>query len=317
MIAVTSHREEEYLLQLAAGLGWRLTATGKARPWLDELAGIMELKKGHSAAYPKVVFCRNEFGKEALKDLIASPGGGNGNGRGLFDHWSPRVKSKVVFDLWMGVGRPDMIFDLGETGTRELEFLKMAQAVSEMFVHACAKGGIPFHAALVEHGGKGILLAAPSNTGKSTCARRIPEPWGALCDDRALVMKDGRGGYLVHPFPTWSEYMCERSTPTWGVEHPLPLSAVFFLGQAEKDQALPLEKVKAVACTLLSVRDALYWVVANYSPEERKQVQERVFLNACEMVKTVPAYILKVSLGGRFWEKMEKALGETGLAGVV
>jgi SynChlorMet cassette protein ScmC len=111
--------------------------------------------------------------------------------------------------------------------------------------------------------------------------------------------------------------MCERSTPTWGVEHPLPLSAVFFLGQAEKDQALPLEKVKAVACTLLSVRDALYWVVANYSPEERKQVQERVFLNACEMVKTVPAYILKVSLGGRFWEKMEKALGETGLAGVV
>jgi SynChlorMet cassette protein ScmC len=317
IVSDTSHRGDEYLLQLTAGLGWRLVATERARPWLDKMAGIMKLRKGNSVAYPKIIFCRKEFGKKTLKHLIASSDEKTRDGNGIFNHWSIRAKFKAVFELWVSEGRPDMIFDLGETGIHELEFLKMSEAVSEIFVHACAKDGIPLHAALVEHMGWGVILAAPSGTGKSTCARRIPAPWRALCDDVAIVIQNSQGRYLVHPFPTWSEYMWKQSTQTWGVEHHLPLSAVFFLEQAERDQVIPLEKAKAVVYMVRSASESLYSITDNYSPEARKHVQERVFLNACELAKAVPAYVLQVSLEGRFWEKMEEVLGETGLAEVV
>jgi hypothetical protein len=33
-----------------------------------------------------------------------------------------------------------------------------------------------------------------------------------------------------------------------------------------------------------------------------------LFNNACELAKAVPAYILRVSLEGRFWEEMEKVI---------
>ena len=42
------------------------------------------------------------------------------------------------------------------------------------------RGGLPFHAALLEYEGQGIILAAPGSTGKSTCSRRVPPPLAGL-----------------------------------------------------------------------------------------------------------------------------------------
>ncbi len=317
IVSDTLCRGEEYLLQLTAGLGWRLAATEKARPWLDELARIMKLEKANSATYPKIIFCGNEFGKETLKGMIVPPGQEMTDDNDIFDHWSIKVKSQAVFNLWTIEGRPEMIFDLGEIGIHELEILKMSYTVSEIFVQVCLKDGIPFHAAVVEHTGRGVILAAPSGTGKSTCARRIPAPWRALCDDKAIVIKDSKGKYLVHPFPTWSEYAWGKSTSTWNVEKCVPLSAVLFIEQAEGDQAIPLEKAKAVVYMVRSAGESLYSITARYSPEERRRVHERVLENACELAKTIPAYILRVSLDGRFWEKMEEVLGGKSLVEAV
>ena len=111
----------------------------------------------------------------------------------------------------------------------------------------------------------------------------------------------------MHPFPTWSEYAWGKSTSTWDVEHRLPLSSVFFLEQAEKDQVIPLEKAKAVVYMVHSANEALYSIIG-YSSEERRHVHEKVLENACELAKNVPAYILQVSLTGRFWEKIEEVL---------
>ena len=63
------------------------------------------------------------------------------------------------------------------------------------------RGGLPFHATLLEYQGQGIILAAPGGTGKSTCSRRVPPPWRACCDDEVLVV-EGPGRPLPGtPFP--------------------------------------------------------------------------------------------------------------------
>jgi hypothetical protein len=44
------------------------------------------------------------------------------------------------------------------------------------------------------------------------------------------------------------------------------------------------------------------------SREMKRQWTMRAFENACVMAKTVPAFRLRLTLDGRFWEEVEKAL---------
>jgi hypothetical protein len=42
--------------------------------------------------------------------------------------------------------------------------------------------------------------------------------------------------------------------------------------------------------------------------KDKTAIKLRCFQNACELAKTIPAFSLRVSLGGRFWEEMERVL---------
>src|SRR5208283_5733758 len=106
--------------------------------------------------------------------------------------------------------------------------IQMWTALSPIFDAVQDSGGLLFHAALAELNGSGVLIVGPSGAGKSTCSRRLSVPWRSLCDDEVLVVRDDRGRYYAHPFPTWQELIHGNSDSSWDVQKYVQVEAIFF-----------------------------------------------------------------------------------------
>ena len=113
---------------------------------------------------------------------------------------------------------------------------------------------------------------------------------------------------MAHPFPTWSKSLFQRSEKTWDVEQHAPLSALFFLEQAERDEVLRIGTGQASvyiteSSTQICRRD---WRYLDKKEEVRRKTM--LFDNACTLAKEVPSYILRVSLTGEFWKLIEEVV---------
>ena len=201
-----------------------------------------------------------------------------------------------------------MICEIGHEEGHELDILRMLMALYPIFEGVQQLGGLSLHAALVERNGTGILLAASGDTGKSTCCRRFPSPWQPLCDDQTLVVRDNQKQYLAHPLPTWSEYLMRRSNTTWDVQRPVPVSAIFFLEQAETDEVVSIGEGQTAMLISQSANEVSRPGWGYLDGDQVKTRRKKLFDNACELARTVPAFVLRATLEGRFWEKMERVL---------
>lgn len=287
-------------MRLANGQRWYLTGTQGAMPWLERLASVMELKACDGNGDPKLIFTRGEAPIRFLALNIRA----NLPKRG----W--KARDFRALQIWSHREVSDVICDIGHGEGYELEILRMWQSLDPIFQRAQYTGGLPFHAALVERNGMGVLLAGSANKGKSTCCRRLQGPWQFLCDDETLVVRDEHKRYLAQPFPTWSDYLFRRSEPTWNVQRHLPLSAIFFLEHAETDDVVPMGEGQTAALVSLAAAEICRrsWM---YMDRGRvRALRKKLFDNACELARAVPAFVLRVSLKGRFWEEMEKVLDE-------
>jgi len=297
--------EGRYLLRLANGQGWEFVAADGAGHWVEKLASIMELKRCEADGCPKLFFVRAEFGTDRwqgpLSRLLRSMAGDLPQSGWMFcDVRHLRI--------WAHPDVADVICETGDVGIHEVDISRMWQSLFPVYKRAADSGGLPLHAALVERNGTGVLLAAPGGTGKSTCCRRIPPPWKALCDDLTLAVADTDSQYRVHPFPTWSEYLWRRSETTWDVQRYLPLSAIVFLEQGTSDEMLPIGKGEAAACIMESASQVYHSFWGDLALGEQRSLKEKVFENACGLARSVPAFRLRVSLEGRFWEQLDRVL---------
>ncbi|NIS70301.1 MAG: SynChlorMet cassette protein ScmC [Proteobacteria bacterium] len=303
----TVDKQRRYCLELGNGLGWTLTATERVRFWLEKFASILELTACGPNGHPRLIFIPHKaehsgngesaaiLDSDRLKDL---PQGG----------WTKQTLGALRF--WSHPRVSDMICETGQLDDNIDEIVSMWWAVYPIFRRVQESDGLPLHAALVGRNGVGVLLAAPGGTGKSTCCRRLPSPWHALCDDETVIARDHGNRYLAHPFPTWSESIQRGPGRKWNVQHCLPLSAVFFLEQAETDEAVPIGKgeTSALINRLAVEVSRIDW--RNLPREEKIPIRKKLFHNACELAKSVPAFKLRVSLNGRFWQEMERVLSE-------
>ncbi len=297
--------ENRYKLRLADGQGWHFIATPETREWVKKLATIMELKTCGTEEYPKLIFTRRESSERGFRKLVCG------------------LASKIQKDLprtgWKAHGRkwlrfwshshlPDIICEVGLGEDQIMNFLIMWFSLFPIYQQAQHRGGMSFHAALVERNGIGVLLAAPGDIGKSTCCRRIPHPWHSLCDDETIVVRDNKNGYLAHPFPTWSDYLWRSTERTWNVQRYFSLAAIFFLQQAETNEVIPAGQGQTALLVSQSESCIALRNRATLDRKEEMTSKMKSFSNACEIAKAIPGYILRVSRSGQFWEEMEKVL---------
>jgi SynChlorMet cassette protein ScmC len=294
---------DRYLLQLADGQGWEFVASQGAESWVERLASIMRLQPCPANGHPKLVFMRKSLDRDWWRDPVAR----------LTPTLDLPEKGWTAHDLrslqlWGHDEAPDVICEMGDDDDPELDIVRMWLALAPVYNRTLESGGLPLHAALVERKGTGLLLLAPGGTGKSTCYRRIPPPWKALCDDLTLMVKDGDTQYRIHPFPTWSNYLWKTSELTWDVQQHLPLSGLFFLEQGATDEAIPIGQGQASILITESAEQICQAAWRNLIPEEERRLKEQLFENACALARAMPTFRLRVSLEGRFWEEMERVL---------
>jgi len=152
------------------------------------------------------------------------------------------------------------------------------------------------------------LLAAPGGGGKSTSCRLIDDSWQVLCDDEVLIVPGEKRNYQVHPFPTWSQCYQKDYKGTWNVQEHSPLKAVFFLKKSDKDRVIPLGQAKASLRLYESSLEISrrYWI--NIQSDQRQIAAKKLFDNTCKLSKRIPSFILEFTIGGRFWDKIEKVV---------
>jgi len=292
----------KYALELADGSVWVFAATDGVCGWLHELASIMELRPAVEKGTHQICF-------SGVGDLEASNPPGPIQGESVDKNgWRP-YRNGGIHRIWRHETIPGVHMEINEefVAHPEIKYINMWSALREIHRHALRAGGTPMHAALAAHHGRGVLIAAPGETGKSTCCRRLPGYWQALCDDQTLVLRDLDGDFRVHPFPTWSDHLWRESKKSWAVERAVPLSAIFFLEQASIDKVMPLgDPSEAVLSVFGAAKQVWEPFWERMAPEGKVKTSSTLFHNASEIAAAVPCFRLSATLNGEFWREMEK-----------
>ncbi len=291
----------EFSLTLGDGSRWWIVGSGPAGFIAEQLAAMMLLKQGHPGEGPSpddrlMFFYEKNADPRRLEPLFSQDPGWT-----ELNHYFFRLS---LHSRWHHI--------LGEYDSAKpnsSSHALMFEAMPLVYWESVCRGGLPLHAALLEYQGQRVILAAPGETGKSTCSRRVEPPWRGCCDDEVLVVRSPSGRYLTHPFPTWTDYFWERAENTWQVEDALPLAGIFFFEQAPEDDCVPLEAGRAAAAATYAAEQTMTRFLRYCGAAEAQELRRAMFDNACALVRQVPTFHLRVSLHGRFWENIEAVLG--------
>ena len=295
----------EYVLRLADGAAWGFRGIGEAGPWVEEFASAFGISGDQGHAQSRITFAQIPCGSG--EPVHAS--------RKLDPGRYPFISSKklvvVGYPGYIPGNRPDVreiILWLGPAKDLRAKAEQMRRSLLPVYRRAILSGGLPFHAALLEFEGKGVLLAGPSGAGKSTCCSRVPDNWRALADDLALGLFCGKGGFRVHPLPTWSAFEKGQENNFCEAARSVPLAALFFLQQAETDELFPLAESQAAIGLAASAVEVFKAASIAYPSYEHPDIRKAIYHNAAALSHRIPACLLRLSLTGRFWEKIEKVL---------
>lgn len=291
-----------YRLALGAGNEWTLSAEPDLQEWLDRFAAILELQ-GAGNGSSRRLHCRSrDWPFERKKPGEMAWVTSSGKQVLQFDR-TTRFTIALNGDI-----DAEILYGLDP----EIDTMNMWVLLYPLYLDVVRKGGAPVHAALALRDGKAWLLAGRGGAGKSTCSRRLLDGWQSLCDDEALVVRGADGRYNVHPMPTWSElYYGWKPEKTWPAEASFPLGGVFFIEQAPENR---VESMRNPAETTAQLQEAAMHVWSKFPPLHpsgsgfTRQVHTGIFNNVCEIAHRLPAYRLEVSLKGKFWKEMERAI---------
>jgi SynChlorMet cassette protein ScmC len=296
-----SGKVEGYELRLSDDSNWFITTTSEElKPWLKQFAYIVKLESGTNDIGKRLICSLKNKGSnkaDRMERLLAVNNGWKSHDTFYLSVWYHDVSSDVLCSIKSLTRSQDAI-------------LAMSNLLYPIYRESIILGGQLFHAALIEHEGRGVILAGMHGAGKSTCCSRLPEGWSACGDDEQLVVRSSDGSYRVHSFPTWSEYLNDsQSQKSWDVQHSIPLYGVFFIEQSKIDAAIPIGTGEAVARVSESTFQVYRKQRGIFNEENQRMLQKNLFENTCEMVKSIPAFKLQVTLHGKFWEEIERVLG--------
>jgi SynChlorMet cassette protein ScmC len=172
-------------------------------------------------------------------------------------------------------------------------------------------GGLLIHGALAEYNGYGVILAGISGIGKTTASYMLKQPWHSLSDDETLVVRDETGVYHAHPWPTWSRFYDRGPGSSWEVERAVPLIAIFFLSQSTGDYADPMLTEDAIEYLMASIRHpGIPSEEGICSGKESESLYTLELAAVIDLTRAIPAYHLRFSLTGCFWEVIAPLIRE-------
>ena len=297
---ITHSYPKGYCLRLSDGNDWWITGYGDSTRFAEKLSEILALKECPSGNLPKLIYFRRE------KDA---------DGKNIAFRSQNLSASKVIWGvedyraILIWYGHSDALCEIRyENSNVVSNYVAMWYSLYAVYQRSMQIGGLPFHSGLAEFEGKGVLLAGHCGAGKSTCCRRLPDHWKPLCDDETLVVLTKDNVYRAHPCPTWSDYLSGRTEKKYNIQYSVPVSAFFFLEQSETDEVIPIPSHQASIFITKSSTQIFSKSEPFKHRKNRSSTLELVLNNAVNMAKTIPAFILRVSLTGRFWEKIETVL---------
>jgi SynChlorMet cassette protein ScmC len=297
--------DNTYVLSLTRHFAWNLSATKGADAWLKSFASVLGLQRGSRCGSPRITFIRGAGAGPPFTEPPWPPDSGELKRLGR-EGW--KTDDLTLVSFWTPPQGSDLVCELLNSHARKIAVLMMGEALHPVYHKAIEAGGMPLHGALVELNGQGVVLAGANDAGKTTCCRRLPDPWKVLCDDEILIVKEAGNGYRAHPFPTWSDYFLSRSRESCDVSRSVPLSAIFFLQQAPSIEILPMGRGQAAARINESAGQACFWRLKALELALRRVWTTKLFDNTCDLAGNVPAFLLRLNLTGRFWEDIERVL---------
>ena len=288
-----------YGITLANGTCWRIVAeNSEAGPFVERLAHVMQL--GSPNGNGCQILVKVQDGRDS--DHLAS------SSQDCQNSFFMEISASYPWEEgYQGLKR-SISYRFHQNGNETPEVLPLVQVSSVLTLDAMARGGMLLHGALVERDGMGMILAGPGGIGKTTACSRLPETWRALSDDSTLIVRDPSGDYWAHPWPTWSSFFYDGKGGSWDVQGALPLKAVFFLTQADRDRIQAVDQGKALCLLLEHTQHFGFNTLRDLDDEMRRAIQLQRFDNACALVKVIPSYRLWISLTGAFWNEIEREM---------
>ena len=298
MIRQLNGKEQVFKLKTADNQVWGFSATEEVYTWLKPFAEIMQLKTDDCTDVTRKIFFL------ALKEDNLPP-----NHNKPDEFWN-LYKQGSVYRIWTHDKIPETFVELNKDFLKhdEIKYINMWSSLRPIYKYYINNGGGPIHAASAELNGKGILIAASGGTGKSTCSIRLPDYWNSMVDDTALVVKNKNNQYCIHPMPTWSDHLWNKSKTVANTSHSVPLSAIFFLEQSKEDSVIPLTNSSAVQKLFESNKQTWENFWEKIDLKEKQKMRTSIFNNVFEMAREIPCYTLNATLHGKFWEEIEKVL---------
>lgn len=285
-------RTQEVLhnLDLADGSRWEIAAgDGEAAYIVTQLGRVMQLLTAAGGIEP--------HHRGVVRRLLVSVDAHKSEANPLFCYSPlPSVDDSFV------------VCDLRSFIHSEGLYIQLMQLSLVIAREAQSRGAVLIHGALAEWDGIGVILAAPSGTGKTTASGRLPAPWRSLCDDTTLVVRDSQGDFWAHPWPTWSRFVSGGPGGTWDVRGAVPVKGVLFLSQAIEDRVERVGAGHAISLLVECVKQASASMPMGRFKEEIRVLNVERFNNLCALSRVVPIHILRLSLTGAFWQEIEQML---------
>ncbi len=290
------------VLRLGSMLSWRIMALAGMEEQLLRLKDILGLlpANGDETLHRIILTSTGVRDKKALTVPLRDGLTEKCNG------WQHSALPQV--DVYFRENTSDTICDLQAGATDESKDNWLPYVLCPVYTRVMDAGGAILHAASVERDGEAYLLPGKSGTGKSTCCRRIQPPWQALCDDLTLAIPGRDGSFIIHPLPTWSAILWDGERASWPVERGVPLRAVFFPEHGTEDEALPMGQAEALVQLWRSARQGMLSWQSSHDVASRSRIGRNLLNTISTLVKSFPAFRLRVVKDGVFWEEMERAL---------
>lgn len=198
-------------------------------------------------------------------------------------------KTKAVIAFSKNKNSITLVTDETDSGLQApFEFL------SRTVIHSLIdKSILSFHGVLLEHKGEGIIISAPSETGKTTHAHFWRDYKNAvvLNGDNACCCKEDKWTAFSLPWSGTSGECVNRS---------VPVKALVILERGEENTVERLENLDAFSHTLTN---------AQYPVWDKEKAEKAIDL-LCDLLKYIPVYRLTCRPEKESADVLEKALEE-------